>query len=217
MEIWRFLRCSRISLAFTEVKAFLLSQQQCAFKPETVKFGPHHYILSLSIRVYSLHHLWIHRRISYFPKFPIFAKNYGKVLSIWAKNYCIPYFNGGGGIGVVRSGAGDVSLLESGTVSLGVWCPTMDVSTFESETSTLSRRNDGHQTATRSHIRKEQRSYLKSSSNSHIRTLTAKVSEVICCDWRISSDVMLIEIVMEGWWYLFYIVGRKDGRKHMVR
>jgi len=85
-------------------------------------------------------------------------------------------------IGVVRSDTVDVSILESDTVSLRDWCLTMDFSSFEGETSALSRRNDGHQTATRSYIREEQRSYLTSASNSHVRTLTAKVSEIVCCD-----------------------------------
>jgi len=48
LEIWWFLRCSRISLLFIEAEALLLLQQQCAFKPEPVKFGPHHYLLSLT-------------------------------------------------------------------------------------------------------------------------------------------------------------------------
>ena len=73
LEIWRFLRCSRISLPFIEAKDSLLLQE-CAFKPEPVKFGPHLYILSLSFRFYILYHLWICRRISVFPKCHIYAK-----------------------------------------------------------------------------------------------------------------------------------------------
>jgi len=86
----------------------------------------------------------------------------------------------------------------------------MDFWKFEGGTSTLFR-NNGHQTATRSHIQEEQRSYRTSASNSHVRTLSAKVSEVVCCEGRISSDVILIQIVMEGCSYPFYIVeGKMD-------
>jgi len=77
---------------------------------------------------------------------------------------------------VLRSGAVNVSVLECVTVSLGDWCPTMEFSTFECGTSTLFR-NNGHQTATRSNIREEQRFHFTSASNSHVRTVKAEVSE----------------------------------------